>query len=344
MLFANVASEEQKRQTKYTLPMKNSKRRVCIIIVSHNRLSDLERCLESVRNALSPDDAAVVVDNHSHDIKRLRTVAANHVRFQWRFNQDNIGFVRGNHQGIKWALRHGFDYIFILNPDTEMLPKTIDLLSQASNALGDRWIIAPLLIQPGEDKDPIIDSAGLSIDIFYRAIDRFQGKRISQTPLEQKILPVDGLCGAAMFIPSRLFPLRNESAYAVFAEEYFAYFEDAEFSWHWKKQGHNFGVHPQVRVKHFRGQQSRLQRITRAQWRDNRFVIRKMILNRYLAIAFHETQGRLLSRMPVFFLYEIVRWLYILLRKPFLFPLFWTSWEIIFRKLIFNSPESTNSD
>ncbi|MCP4756765.1 MAG: glycosyltransferase family 2 protein, partial [Proteobacteria bacterium] len=225
------------------------------------------------------------IDNHSNDRQVLDTLAQTFQQFHWEFNRTNLGFTGGNHQGIAWAMKHDFEYLFLLNPDTVIFPDTLQELLRASKSLKDQWIISPLLIRPGNHSDPVIDSAGLAIDRYYRAIDNFQGKRVSQTPLSSEIFPVFGLCGAAMLIPLGLFPLRKSSPHAVFRDDYFAYFEDAEFSWYWKNRGGHFGVCPRVRIEHHRGNRSLLRNITLNRWKSHRFVIEKMILNRYETIS-----------------------------------------------------------
>jgi len=315
---------------------------VCIVIVSFNRLPDLQRCLTSISQVLSNKDKVVVIDNHSADIAQLHQLIRSFPQFIWELNTINIGFAGGNHQGVRKALQHGCEYIFLLNPDTEIFPDTIEKLIDASKKAKDEWIIGPLLISPGERNTPRVDSAGLSMDRFYRAIDKFQGKALSQLTLPEEPFSVDGLCGAAILIPTKLFPLRNNSEFTVFDESYFAYFEDVEFSRYWKEQGHDFGLVPQARVMHYRGRQSALSGITYQRWKGDGALVRQIILNRYRTIVRYETRRQLLKNALPFFSYELARCVYILLRKPFLLPLICSGWKMVFAKVMFphaSSPE-----
>ncbi len=312
--------------------MRHSNSRVCIIIVSYNRLDDLERCIISLEQTTSASDAVVVVDNDSEDKFRVKDFSQKYNDIHWILNRTNNGFTGGNHQGIRWAIQQGFEYLFLLNPDTEVFPDTMDQLLVASKEKKNQWILGPLLIKPDDHFDPVIDSAGLYLDRFCRAVDLYRGKKLSETDLTMTITPVKGLCGAAMLIPTRLFPLRKESPEAVFVEDYFAYFEDVEFSQFWRNQKGNFGICLNSRIKHNRGKQSELKHITFKKWRRNQFIVKKMILNRYRTIAHYKLANISSRQLILLIIYELLRWLYIAVKKPFLLYLLWPSWKILHKR------------
>lgn len=311
--------------------MKPSGFKVCVVIVSFNRLECLGPCLAALEKAVSRTDAILVIDNYSDDRGTLQELIDRYPGVEWIFNSENRGFTGANHQGSKWALDHGYDYIFFLNPDTRISPEAIINMVAASKKRDDRWILGPLLLRAEPEDDPVIDSAGLTIDRFYRAKDIFQGIKVSQVLFPDEITQVDGVCGAAMLIPACLFPLRPESDTAVFVESYFAYFEDAEFSLYWRKQGGRFGIAPDAVCFHQRGDQSRLRRITWQQWKTNRFIIEKMFNNRYETIIRHEITGSFLKKAPALLLYDLIRTVIILFSKPWLLPLIAGNWRRLFR-------------
>ncbi len=43
-------------------------------------------------------------------------------------NGDNLGFCKGNNVGLKYCLEQGYDYVLLLNSDTEVLPGLLDEL------------------------------------------------------------------------------------------------------------------------------------------------------------------------------------------------------------------------
>lgn len=311
--------------------------RICVIIVVKNRLDELERCLISLRKRLSETDSVYLVDNGSDDQKTLNNLRQEFSQFNWALNSENTGFCGGNHQGSQWALERNYQYLFLLNPDTEILDNTIPELLKASKSLSDQWILGPLLLRNHEGANSVIDSAGLTIDKLYRAVDIHQGKSLSTMDNPKAITPVDGLCGAGIFIPTSLFPLREEKErHSIFEEEFFAYFEDAEFSWYWRNRGGKFGMVNQAQIIHHRGGGSQLKGITREGWLKNRFVIEKMLRNRYLTMARHEKRGKFLKNLPHFIAYELSRLLYMMVRKPWLVRFQLSCWKIIFKKIVNN--------
>src|SRR5262249_1038138 len=95
--------------------------RVAVIILTWNRVDDIVMCLESFADVHYPNLEVVVVDNASAD----DTVEVVRERYPWAtliVNDDNLGYVGGNNVGIRYALAHGADYVFILNSDTKMTP------------------------------------------------------------------------------------------------------------------------------------------------------------------------------------------------------------------------------
>ncbi|MCL5969947.1 MAG: glycosyltransferase family 2 protein, partial [Patescibacteria group bacterium] len=94
-------------------------KKIAIVILNFNGTKDTIECLESI-NKLSAADIAfsVIIDNGSKEkfkveSSKLKVGDINIIR-----SEENLGFAGGNNIGIKYALKNGADYIFILNNDT----------------------------------------------------------------------------------------------------------------------------------------------------------------------------------------------------------------------------------
>jgi GT2 family glycosyltransferase len=101
--------------------------RVAVIILTWNRVDDIVTCLESFADVHYPNLEVVVVDNASAD----ETVPTVRESYPWTtliVNDDNLGCVGGNNVGIRYALGHRADYVFILNSDTKMTPTCLEEL------------------------------------------------------------------------------------------------------------------------------------------------------------------------------------------------------------------------
>jgi GT2 family glycosyltransferase len=111
--------------------------RVTVVVLTWNGLEDLTACLESFACVEYDNRTVVVVDNASEDA----TAAVVRERFPsvtLIVNGSNLGYVGGNNVGMRYALEHGADYIFILNNDTKMTPTVLDRLVDLMQ--GDRRI------------------------------------------------------------------------------------------------------------------------------------------------------------------------------------------------------------
>lgn len=101
--------------------------RVAVIILTWNRVDDIVTCLESFADVHYPNLEVVVVDNASAD-ETVDTVRANYPWTTLIVNDDNLGYVGGNNVGIRYALEHGADYVFVLNSDTKMTTPCLEEL------------------------------------------------------------------------------------------------------------------------------------------------------------------------------------------------------------------------
>lgn len=103
---------------------------VQIIILNWNGWRDTLACVESCRWLTWPNLRIVVVDNAStdgseailrerlHDVEIIQSGA-------------NLGFAGGNNVGIRYALKSGADYVWLLNNDAEAAPEALAELVEA---------------------------------------------------------------------------------------------------------------------------------------------------------------------------------------------------------------------
>jgi len=107
--------------------------RVAVQILTWNRVDELVPCLESFARVDYPNYEVIVLDNGSED----ETVPTVKRDFPWVTlieNGKNLGFCRGNNVGLRYCLERGFDYVLLLNSDTEVLPDLIGELVEVMQA------------------------------------------------------------------------------------------------------------------------------------------------------------------------------------------------------------------
>lgn len=99
---------------------------VCIVLVNWNGWRDTAECLHSCLNLDYPSFHAIVVDNGSTDesVERLRTEFADDDVTLIEAGA-NLGFAGGCNVGIEAAFDLGARYVWLLNNDTVIEPRTL---------------------------------------------------------------------------------------------------------------------------------------------------------------------------------------------------------------------------
>lgn len=117
--------------------------RLSVIVVSWNVVKLLRVCLETLKSDLEGIDAEVfVVDNDSAD-GSAEMVRKEHPWVRLIANDQNLGFAKANNQALKQSTG---DFIFLLNPDTEIKPGAVKGLIGFLENNPKAGIVAPQLL------------------------------------------------------------------------------------------------------------------------------------------------------------------------------------------------------
>jgi GT2 family glycosyltransferase/glycosyltransferase involved in cell wall biosynthesis len=139
--------------------------RVVTVVVTFNGLADTLVCVESLLRTTYSRHAIVVVDNGSSgeaEAVQARFGAAVTTIEAGR----NLGYGAGANLGIRWALDHEADYVWVLNNDTVVPPETIGRLAGALEADPRIGIVSPQITAPeGAEAPGGIWFAGGVIDL-----------------------------------------------------------------------------------------------------------------------------------------------------------------------------------
>ncbi len=164
---------------------------IYIIIVNWNGLKDTLECLESVYAIDYPNFKVVVVDNGSQSdpSAEIRAKFPGTVLIR---NADNLGFAEGNNVGIRYALKKGPDYIFLLNNDTIVNSRVLRELLEASRRFDNEGIFGAQIYYHAEPEK--IWYAGAKWDpvtsMFHHLNTELHEGAIEET---------DYACGCALF-------------------------------------------------------------------------------------------------------------------------------------------------
>lgn len=224
------------------------------IIVSWNTRDLLKHCLHSVERA-SRELAAetIVVDNNSNDGSG-RMVREQFPQVQLIENRENLGFARGNNQGIR---RSQGKYLLLLNSDTEVAPRSfqvlVDFITARPNvgAVGARLLNADGSLQPS--CFPMLTPGReiwqlVFLDRIWRRSTYPMYRWDVTTPREVEVIK-----GACLM-------LRREALDQVglLDEEYFMYTEEVDLCYRLSLAGWRLWWVPRAKVVHYGGQSTQL--------------------------------------------------------------------------------------
>lgn len=133
------------------------------VIVTFNGARWIRKCLESIRQSRVPVKC-VVVDNCSTD-DTVQIINRDFQDIIFIQSKQNVGFGKGNNIGIKYAMEHGCDAVFLLNQDAWIEPDTIGNLIKHH----DEGILSPIHMNgDGNDLQSNFKEYSLRIPELYR--------------------------------------------------------------------------------------------------------------------------------------------------------------------------------
>jgi GT2 family glycosyltransferase len=194
---------------------------VSVIIVGWNHKIHLRKCLESLFKLTVIVPEVIYVDNASED-GSVQMVHSNFPLVKVIANQKNEGFCKGNNQGIHIAQG---EYIFILNPDTQVHQFCISKLTSFLKANDHVGLCGPKILH--QLKSDTINSLGMTLDSKGRKFHIGDGAKDTSKFNGGK---VPFISGAGLFFRKILF-----ERIGGLDENLFAYADDTEFSlrvWH----------------------------------------------------------------------------------------------------------------
>jgi len=215
--------------------------KISLIIVNWNKKNDLLECLESVQKLNYSNFNTIVVDNGSID-DSLEMIKQNFSKVFLIKNKKNLGFAKGNNQGIELALRKGADYVFLLNNDAVIEKNCLRELVKVVESNKKYGVLGPKIYYfsvPNRIQsvgEIFIRSLGLTFHRERKKFDKGQFNSITE---------VDFISGCAMLLKTEAI-----KKVGLFDELFFSYLEDLDLCYRLKKKGYKTIVVPTAKVWH----------------------------------------------------------------------------------------------
>lgn len=245
-----------------------------VILLNYKGVADTLACLEALRCLEAAPRRVVVVDNGSglDEVARLRDGwTALNIRdarpspalIRWGDPQpearhillaleENGGFSTGNNAGLRLALQDDACRAFwILNNDTDPAPDALNALCARLNQRHDAGFCGSTLCYAHEP-DMVQCAGGCTLSPLTGATTFLHGGDRLSTVISRDPEPTENgmsyVCGASLLA-------RRETLEEIglLAEEYFLYYEDAEWSLRARQAGHGLAWAPASRVLHKEG-------------------------------------------------------------------------------------------
>lgn len=127
--------------------------KILVIVVTYNGMKWMDRCLGSLSASKLPVDV-FLVDNGSTD-GTPAYVAEHFPEVKIVATGENHGFGRANNIGLRYALQHDYEYVYLLNQDAWIFPDTFGTLIDAMEKDKSLGVLSPMQLTATEQNlDP----------------------------------------------------------------------------------------------------------------------------------------------------------------------------------------------
>lgn len=200
-------------------------KKVYILVLNWNSHAETQECLQSLETLDYSNCKIVIIDNGSTDQSEevLRKKYPQHFFIQ---TGKNLGYGGGNNYGIRYALKEGAEFIWILNPDMRVGRSTLKTMIDIAERNPKIGILAPVLLEGLPPHQ--VKRVGRELPDFYKI------ETIPLLPEEasQEFQEVDYMWGCSMMVRSEIF-----KSIGLIREDFFLYSEDIEFNLRSQKAG-----------------------------------------------------------------------------------------------------------
>ena len=139
---------------------------IYIIILNYNQKYLTTDCINSILNSTYVNYKILVVDNGSNDGSVEYFSKLFKGKIDLIINSNNYGFSKGENIGIKYALEHGSEYLFLINNDTILHEKCIEILYDRAKKENNYSFYCPKIFY--YDKPEVLWYAGGDIDLIIK--------------------------------------------------------------------------------------------------------------------------------------------------------------------------------
>ena len=215
--------------------------KIAIIIINWNTYQLTFNCLKSLKACTYKNKTIFLVDNGSKDGSGDK-IALEFPDINFIKNEINEGFTGANNKALKVILKQNFDYVLLLNNDTEVKPNFLSLLEARMDSDQNLAATQPLILD-FPNKNTIWNGGGSFNTFFGLSKTRYNGLIYKpQLKIETFTEWISGCC--------ILVKIEVIKEVGLLDNRFFAYFEDVDWSIRMTKLGYKLGVVPKSIIYH----------------------------------------------------------------------------------------------
>lgn len=212
--------------------MKINKPSIAVILVNWKKYNLTSNCIDSLNKSNYKNFKIILVDNEYSE-KSLIDLRNKHKELIVFKEKNNLGFAGGNNIGIRYALENDYDYIMLLNNDTEVKENFILPLVERIERDHSLGAVQPLILNFSNKS--IIWNAGGKLNKFLG----ITSTRLNNNKLNSSIVfddYTDWISGCCILIKSEIL-----TKVGLLDEKFFNYYEDVDWSLRMKNLGYDLG-------------------------------------------------------------------------------------------------------
>ena len=215
--------------------------KIAIIIINWNTYQLTYNCLKSLELCTYKNKTIFFVDNDSNDGSGDK-IALEFPEINCINNQKNEGFTGANNKALKVILKQNFDYVLLLNNDTEVKPDFLSLMQASMDSDNNLAATQPLILD-FPDKNTIWNAGGSFNTFFGLSKTRYKGM-IYKPNLKIETL-TEWISGCCILVKIAVI-----KEVGLLDNRFFAYFEDVDWSIRMTNLGYKLGVVPKSIIYH----------------------------------------------------------------------------------------------
>ena len=215
--------------------------KVAIIIINWNTYQLTYNCLKSLELCTYNNKTIFFVDNGSNDGSGDK-IALEFPEINCINNQKNEGFTGANNKALKVILKQNFDYVLLLNNDTEVKPDFLSLMQASMDSDNNLAATQPLILDfPNKNT---IWNAGGSFNTFF-GLSKTRCKGMTYKPNLKIETLTEWISGCCILVKIAVI-----KEVGLLDNRFFAYFEDVDWSIRMTNLGYKLGVVPKSIIYH----------------------------------------------------------------------------------------------